>query len=86
VFTIAVLPLVALVLVWAAIGRYRLDARARLAGVVAALAGTLGVSLALPEMYGALPLWQLLALGAVAIVVAVAGAVYAERRLKRVRA
>jgi hypothetical protein len=85
VFTVAVLPLVALVLVWAAIGRYRGDARARIAGVTAALAGTLGVSLALPEVYGSLPLWQLLILGAVAIVVAVLGSVYAERRLKRVR-
>jgi len=86
VVTAAILPIVALVLVYLAIGRYRVDARARLAGVAAGLAGTVGVSLALPEVNGRIPFWLLLVLGAAAIVVAVLGSVYAERRLKRVRA
>ena len=80
------LPAIALVLVAGAIGRYRVDARARVAGVAAALAGILGVSLAVPELNGDIGFGQLLALGAVAIVAAVLGTVYAERRLKRVRA
>jgi len=79
------LPVIALVLVAGAIGRYRADARARIAGVAAALAGTLGVSLAVPELTGGMPFRQVLVLGAVAIVVAVLGTMYAERRLKRVR-
>lgn len=79
------LPVIALVLVAGAIGRYRADARARIAGVAAALGGTLGVSLAVPEISGGMPLSQTLALGAVAIVVAVLGTWYAERRLKLVR-
>jgi hypothetical protein len=79
------LPVLALVLVAGAIGRYRADARARVAGVAAALAGILGVALAVPEVSGSIPFWQLLALGAVAIVVAVLGTIYAERRLKHVR-
>ena len=45
-------PIIALVLVAGAIGRYRTDARARFAGVAAALAATLGVSLAVPEING----------------------------------
>jgi hypothetical protein len=80
------LPAIALVLVAGAIGRYRADARARVAGVAAALAGTLGVSLAVPELNGGIGFGQLLALGAVAIAVALLGTVYAERRLKRIRA
>lgn len=80
------LPVIALVLVAGAIGRYRADPRARIAGVAAALAGTLGVSLAVPEIAGGIGFGQLLALGAVAILVAVLGTVYAEKRLKRVRA
>jgi hypothetical protein len=79
------LPVLALVLVAGAIGRYRADARARVAGVAAALAGILGVALVVPEVNGSIPFWQLLALGAVAIVVAVLGTIYAERRLKHVR-
>jgi hypothetical protein len=79
------LPIIALVLVAGAIGRYRTDPRARIAGVAAALAGTLGVSLAVPELTGDMTVGQLLALGAVAIVVAVLGTIYAETRLKRVR-
>jgi hypothetical protein len=86
VVTAGILPIVALVLVWFAIGRYRVDARARLAGVAAGLGASLGVALTLPEVNGGIPFWVLLALGAVAIVVAVLGIVYAERRLKRVRA
>jgi hypothetical protein len=86
VATTAIVPIVALVLVYLAIGRYRVDARAKLAGVTAGLAGTLGVALALPEFNGGIPFWLLLVLGAAAIVVAVLGSVYAERRLKRVRA
>jgi hypothetical protein len=80
-----ILPIVAVVLVWLAIGRYRVDARARLAGVAAGLGGTLGVALAVPEVNGSIPFWLVLVLGAVAIVVAVLGSIYAERRLKRVR-
>jgi hypothetical protein len=82
-FTVAILPLVAVVFVWSAIGRYRGDARARVAGVAAALGGTLGVSLALPQVNGGIQFWQLLTLGAVAIVVAVLGSIYAETRIKR---
>jgi len=78
------LPIIALVLVAGAIGRYRADARARFAGVAAALAVTLGVSLAVPQINGGMPLSQLITLGVVAIVVAVLGFTYAERRLKNV--
>jgi hypothetical protein len=38
-----------------------------------------------PELTGDMPVGQLLALGAVAIVVAVLGTIYAETRPKRVR-
>jgi hypothetical protein len=48
------LPLAALVLIYGALGCYRGDIRARLAGVVAALGGTIGVALAVPEVNGRL--------------------------------
>ena len=79
------LPVVALVLVAGAIGRYRADARARFAGVAAAVAATLGVSLAVPGISAGMALSQVVTFGAVAIVVAVLGTVYAERRLRLVR-
>ena len=53
--TIMILPLVALVLLSGAVSRYRLDAHALAAGVAAALAGTLGIALALPEVTLAIP-------------------------------
>lgn len=83
--TVAILPVVALVLVYLAIGRYRADVRAKLAGVAAGLAGAGGVALALPEVNGRVPLWAVFVLGAAAIAVAVLGSVYAEQRLKRAR-
>ncbi|HEX4361349.1 MAG TPA: hypothetical protein VH141_27685 [Pseudonocardia sp.] len=79
------LPVVALVLVAGAIGRYRSDARARFAGVTAAVAATLAVSLAVPGISTGMALSQVVTSGAVAIVVAVLGTVYAERRLRLVR-
>ena len=79
------LPVVALVLVAGAIGRYRADARARFAGVAAAVAATLAVSLAVPGISTGMALSQVVTSGAVAIVVAVLGTVYAERRLRLVR-
>lgn len=78
------LPIIALVLVAGAIGRYRADARARFAGVAAALAVTLGVSLVVPEINGGMAPSQLIILAVVAIAVAVLGFTYAERRLKSV--
>lgn len=75
------LPVVALVLVAGAIGRYRSDARARIAGVAAALA----VSLAVPGISAGMTLPQVVTCGGVAIVVAVLGIAYAERRLRLVR-
>jgi hypothetical protein len=78
------LPIIALVLVAGAIGRYRADARARFAGVAAALAVTLDVSLVVPEINGGMSPSQLIILGVVAIAVAVLGFIYAERRLKSV--
>jgi hypothetical protein len=79
------LPVVALVLVAGAIGRYRSDARARIAGVAAAVAATLAVSLAVPGISAGMGLPQVVTCGAVAIVVAVLGIAYAERRLRLVR-
>lgn len=78
------LPIIALLLVAGAIGRYRADARARIAGVAAALAVTLGVSLTVPEVNAGMPPSQLIILGVVAIAVAVLGFTYAERRLKSI--
>ena len=83
--TIMILPLVALVLLSGAVSRYRLDAHALAAGVAAALAGTLGIPLALPEVTLAIPFGLLLALGGVGIAVAVLGSIYAESRIRRVR-
>lgn len=79
------LPVVALVLLSGAVSRYRVDARAAAAGVAAALAGTLGIALAMPEVALAIPFWLLLFLGGVGIAVAVLGSIYAESRIRRVR-
>lgn len=81
----AAVPILALALVYLAIGRYRGDAPARTAGVVAALGGTLGASLVLPQVNQGVSTTGFVVLAVVALVLAVGGSVYAERRLKHVR-
>ena len=83
--TLLLVPAVALVLVAGAVGRYRRDIWAALAGVAAALAGTLGVTLALPEITLTVSSSLFATLAVVAIVVAVGGTIIAETRIKRVR-
>ena len=80
-----ILPVVALLFLGSAVRRYRGDSRALAAGIAAGCAGTLGAALALPDINLHIPLWLILALGGVAIVVAVGGSIYAETRIKRVR-
>lgn len=81
----AVLPILALALVYLAIGRYRGDALARTAGVAAALGGTLGASLVLPQVNQGVSNTGFVVLAVVALVLAVGGSIYAERRLKLIR-
>jgi formate hydrogenlyase subunit 3/multisubunit Na+/H+ antiporter MnhD subunit len=78
-------PILALALLYLAIGRYRVDALARTAGVAAALGGTLGASLVLPQVNQGVSTTGFVLLAVVALVFAVGGSVYAERRLKRVQ-
>lgn len=78
--TTLILPVVALLLIYGALGRYRGDFWARLAGVTAALGGTLGVSLALPEVNGSVSGAGFAALAVVGIAAAVGGTVVAESR------
>lgn len=78
-----VLPLVALLFIWAAVRRYRGDRAATVAGVAAGLGGTLGIALTLPAVNLTLPIWGLVVAGGAAIVVAVAGSLYAEVRRNR---
>lgn len=84
-FTVAAVPILALVLLYLAIGRYRGDAMARTAGVAAALGGTLGASLVLPQVNQGVTTTGLVVLAVVALVLAVGGSIIAERRLRRVR-
>ncbi|HEY2205739.1 MAG TPA: hypothetical protein VGH99_14800 [Pseudonocardia sp.] len=84
-FSVAAVPILALALLYLAIGRYRVDALARTAGVAAALGGTLGASLVLPQVNQGVSTAGFVVLAVVALVFAVGGSVYAERRLKRVR-
>ena len=81
--TVLILPAIGLLLLSAAVSRYRPDRRALVAGVVVAFAGVVGTSLSLPEISLAIPLWSLFTIGGVAFLVVVAGSVYAESRLKR---
>lgn len=74
---------VAVFFLWSAVGRYRGDRVGVAAGIGAALAGTLGVALSLPIVNLTLPLRDVVALGCVAVVVAVAGSVIAEVRHSR---
>jgi formate hydrogenlyase subunit 3/multisubunit Na+/H+ antiporter MnhD subunit len=85
VFSVAAVPILALALLYLAIGRYRRDAIARVAGVAAALGGTLGASLVLPQVNQGVSTTGFVVLAVVALILAVGGSVYAERRLKRVR-
>jgi hypothetical protein len=80
--TVAIRPLVGLVLVSLAVGRYRGDRRAVAGGIIAALGGTLGVALALPPA-NLVPTGKFTALASIAIVLAVLGSIYAEARLRR---
>lgn len=80
-----ILPVVALLFLGSAARRYRGDSRALAAGIAVGCAGTLGAALALPDINLHVPFWLLLTLGGVAIVVAVGGSIYAERRIKHVR-
>lgn len=78
---------VALFFGWGAVSRYRGDRAATAAGIAVALAGTLGVALSLPIVNLSLPQRGVVALGCVAVVVAVAGSAIAEvRRSRRGRA
>jgi hypothetical protein len=72
---------------WGAVGRYRGDRVATVAGIAVALAGALGVALSLPIVNLTLPLHEVVALGCVGAAVAVCGSVIAEvRRSRRVHA
>lgn len=84
-FSVAAVPILALVLLYLAIGRYRGDVLARVAGVAAALGGTLGACLVLPQVNQGVTTAGFVALAVVALVLAVGGSILAERRLKRVR-
>jgi FtsH-binding integral membrane protein len=77
----AILPLVAFGFLGLAVSRYREDRRALVGGIVAAIGGTIGVSLVLR----AFSMPAFVALVCVGFVLAVAGSVYAERRLHRVQ-
>ena len=84
-FSVAAVPILALALLYLAIGRYRGDALARTAGVAAALGGTLGASLVLPQVNQGLSTAGFIVVAVVALVLAVGGSIIAERRLRRVR-
>lgn len=78
-----VLAPVAVFFVWGAISRYRNDRLAMAAGIAVALSGTLGVALSLPMVNQTLPLRDVVALGCLAVVVAVVGSAIAEVRHSR---
>lgn len=77
----------ALFFLWGAVSRYRGDRVGIAAGIAVALAGTLGIALSLPIVNLTLSLRDVVALGCVAVVVAVAGTLVAEvRRSRQVKA
>ena len=79
---IIVLSIFALIFVWTAFRRYRADSLMLTAGLASAVGGIGGVALTIPQILLHTPKWVLLAIGVVAVVMAVGGSIYAERRHK----
>jgi hypothetical protein len=77
---IIVLSIFALVFLWTAFRRYRADSLMLTAGLASAAGGIGGVALTIPQILLHTPKWILLGIGVVAVVLAVGGSIYAERR------
>jgi nitrate/nitrite transporter NarK len=79
---IIVLSVFGLIFLWTAVRRYRSDRLMLTAGLASAIGGIGGVALTIPQILLHTPKWLLLAIGLVAVVLAVGGSIYAERRHK----